>query len=385
MKKIITLLMLVSLVSFFNLNIQKCRAEEITKIKLKSISVTKDQFKSQENKKLQGFSTYDNTTARKYVLGPNDVINLSFIGFPDFRQDNIHIQPDGKLLIAPVGSIKAEGMTIDELQQELTLKFGTIIKNPMISVNLVKPKSLMVYITGAVTSPGSYELNTDTSVSNAYVTDEKTTVVERKSPLLTNVLVAAGGITPDADIENIEISNKYDNTKYKINLLELINKGNSTQDICLINGDSVYIPKSASTLAIDTKKYSAFAASTFSQKQIPVRVLGYVNHAGLVMLDTKVSPRLNTAISEAGGYPTGYSSPPKNVIISRMDNNGKFTSAKINPMKEDVVLLPNDVIYVPEKTSSQVGRAFDYLLRIVSPVSSVATGYSNMDWAIHNK
>ena len=63
-----------------------------------------------------------------------------------------------------------------------------------------------------------------------------------------------------------------------------------------------------------------------------------------------------------------------------MDNNGKLSSTKVNPMSNDIVLLPNDIIFVPEKTSSGIARGFDYLFRVVSPVSSFATGYSNMDY-----
>ena len=295
-KKIISTLLIFASLLLPNFSILKCKAEVPSKIKLNS-GVTAEEFKS---KKSQNPDFSNNITHRKYILGPNDIINMSFIGFPEFKQENIRIQPDGNILIAPVGQIKAEGMTLDELQSELTKKYEVIIKNPMISLSLFKTKPLIVYVTGAIVSPGSYELNTDTSYSNSFTSAEKSTVIERKTPLLTNILGAAGGITPDADLENVEISNKYDGAKYKVNLLDLVSKGMSTQDIYLMSGDVVYVPKLATSFAVDSQKYNAFASSTFSQKQIPVRVMGYVNNAGLVMLDVNNSPRLNTAISMAG-------------------------------------------------------------------------------------
>ena len=374
MKKIVTFLVFVSLFIFPNFSNLKSSAAQGDSLKANLSAVSES---SQEPQELE---VRNNTYARKYILGPNDVLDISFIGFPEFRQENVRVQPDGNILIGPIGATKAQGKTLDELRNELKNKFEVIIKNPMISITLTKTKPLIVYLTGAIVSPGSYELNTDTSYSNSYTSEQRTVAIDRKTPLLTNILGAAGGITPDADLENIEISNKYDGTKYNVNLLDLVNKGNSAQDIYLMSGDIVYVPKLSTTYAIDSQKYNDFAASTFSRKQIPVRVMGYVNNAGLVMLNASDSPRLNTAISMAGGYLYGSTSPPKSVIISRMDNNGKLTSAKVNPMKNDVVLLPNDIVFVPEKASSGIARGFDYLLRVVNPVSSFATGYSNMDY-----
>jgi hypothetical protein len=103
------------------------------------------------------------------------------------------------------------------------------------------------------------------------------------------------------------------------------------------------------------------------------------------MLTASDSPRLNTAISKAGGYLFGMTSPPKNVIISRMDSEGRLASTKVNPMKNDVLLLPNDVIFVSENMTSSLGRGFDYLLRIISPVSSFASGYNNFDYVFRHK
>ncbi len=383
-KHILNLLIFAGLILLPNFIASKVLAEDTAGKKLNSSIVKEDQVSPDNSTAFSNFGTTNNSAPRKYILGPNDIVNISFIGFPEFKQENIRIQPDGNILIAPVGTIRAEGMTLDQLQSKLVDRFNVIIKNPMISISLTKTKPLIVYVTGAINSPGSYELNTDTSYSNAYTSLAQSTAIDRKTPLLTNMLVAAGGITPDADIENIEISNRYENTKYKVNLLDLIEKGNTSQDIYLMSGDVINVPKLATNFAVDMKKYNSFAASSFSKKQIPVRVFGYVNSSGLVMLDAGESPRLNTAISQAGGYLNGTTSPPKSVIVSRMDNNGILSSTRVNPMREDIVLLPNDVIFVPEKTSSSVARGFDYLLRIVSPVSSFASGYNNMDYVFRD-
>jgi len=370
----------------FSLSVLEAKAESESEINNKKLNsgVNENQFSQETYRSPSRTGTPGNLDLRRYIMGPNDIINISFVGLPEFKQENVRVQPDGNILLAPVGTIRAEGLTLDQLQSELAEKFKIIIKNPMISISLLKTKPLIVYLTGAIDKPGSYELNTDTSYSNSYVSPDQSAAIERKTPLLTNLLIAAGGLTPNADIENIEISNRYDNTHYKVNLLELVEKGDSKQDIYLMNGDVVLIPKLPTNYAVDINKYNAYASSSFAKKQIPVRVFGYVKNSGLVMLNAGESPRLNTAISQAGGYLEGMSTPPKTVIVSRMDSNGILSSRKINPMVQDMVMMPNDIVFVPEKTSSSVARGFDYLLRVVSPFSSFAGGWNNFDYIFND-
>jgi len=82
----------------------------------------------------------------------------------------------------------------------------------------------------------------------------------------------------------------------------------------------------------------------------------------------------------AGGY--RYDTPyiPKKVYISRSDANGKFTTMTCNPQNKDVTILPNDVIYVPDKIRPAAGRAFDYVTRLTTSVSGIAGSYN--EWSL---
>lgn len=322
---------------------------------------------------------YTDITARKYVLGPNDIINVSVLGIPEFSQDAVKVQPDGKINISGMESIYVNGMTFEDLRNRLNEKYSYYVKNPNVLVQLKRCRPFIIQVSGAVSIPGSYEINTDTETSSS-IYDSSSTYVERRTPILSNVLTAAGGINYDADIEHIQISNRFENTEYEINLLDLVEKGKSPQDIYLMAGDSVHVPSLPSPLAINSEKYRKFASSTFANRVVPVRVLGYVNTPGLIKLDASLSPNLNTAIAEAGGYRNDSSYPPKLVYISRTGSNGKLVTTTVNPMKNDIALLPNDIVYVPDKPRSTLGRAFDYVLRIAEPASSIAGSYNN--WSL---
>jgi polysaccharide export outer membrane protein len=319
-------------------------------------------------------------TSRKYLLGPNDVISVKFYSADKLDQNNLKIQPDGNVFLTPVGEIEAAGLTINEFRELLEEKYSYYVKNPRISVKLEHSRPFIVYVTGAVQNPGSYELNTNTT-STQYVTNYKPEIqIERKTPLLTNILVAAGGICYDADLEYVEINNSIDGSSYIVNLLELIEKGDSSQDVYLMAGDTVYVPKLATPLALTSEKYKKYASATFSPRFIPVKVFGYVNKPGLVKLDSADSLNINSAITSAGGYLIDSAYAPKKVILGRIDENGKLVKSLINPMMNDITLMPNDIVYVPEKTRPLIGKAFDYMTRVLTPVNAAAGSYNN--WSL---
>ena len=317
---------------------------------------------------LRGYLDLDkNFTARKYVIGPNDVLDISIYDSPEFDQKGVVVQPDGKITINPLGSFYVAGLTLEDLQNTISNKLNFYLNDPQVSITLAQSRSFIVYISGAVMNPGSYELSTSSNERRLLSSDKPEVQIDRKTPLLTNVLIAAGGIAFDADIEHIQVSNKLDNNKYEVNLLKLVEDGDPSQDIYLIAGDTVNVPKLASPFLVSPEKYKKYAGATFSPKYITVKVFGYVNSPGLVKLDAAQSLNLNSAITAAGGYMRDSAYAPTKVYLSRADTSGKLVTKVFNPMKNDVTIMPNDTIYVPEKFRPLGGKFFDFLNRIAQP------------------
>jgi len=328
------------------------------------------------------FSLYieNNMQSREYILGPNDIINISVFEASEFDQKGIRIPPNGKITLMNVGTINATGLTIEELQNMLVLKYKRYLNDPQVTVNLEKTKPMLVYVSGAVMSPGSYELETDAVWEHNVYKNTSETVGNRKTPVLSNVIVAAGGITFDADLEHVKIKNIFEEKEYDVNLLKMLETADSSQDLYLVAGDSVYIPKLQTPFAVSDEKYKKYASSTISPKNISVKVYGYVNSPGLVSLETSRSLNLNSAIAAAGGYMKDSAYASDKVYLSRADNNGKLVTKVINPKQNDVTIMPNDIIYIPEKPRPLGGKAFDYMYRLIKPVNAFAYTYNN--WAL---
>ncbi len=327
---------------------------------------------------------YANYTGRKYILGPNDIISIDVYDSPEFSHENVLIQPDGNITVAPFGSLPLAGKTMEEVQQDLAQKLKFYLNDPRVTVKLEHSKPFTVYVSGAVLKPGSYEMVTDVFRNQLVADNTPEVLLERKAPLLSNVLVAAGGISYDADLEHVTITNKIDGSHYQVNLLELIQNGNSDHDLFLVAGDTVNVPRLQTAYAVNEEKYRALLGSTIFQKNIPVKVYGYVNRPGLVALESSQSANLNSAIAAAGGFLNenngSASYLPDTVLVSRVDGSGHISTTRVNPRKEDMSLRPNDIVYVPDKARPRVGKAFDFLTRVITPLAGIATASNN--WAL---
>lgn len=322
----------------------------------------------------------NNYTGRKYRLGPNDVLSVNVYDSPEFTQENLLVMPDGNVNVAPFGSINVAGQTIDDVQKDLSERLKGYLNDPQVTVKLEKTKPFQVYVSGAVLHPGAYEMVTDMNRAQVVSNSTPEVLLERKTPLLSNVLVASGGLRYDADLEHVKIRNKFDGQEMDVNLLQLL-QGDSDQDVFLIAGDTVEVPALATPYAVDEQKYKAMLGSSVFQKEIPIKIYGYVNKPGLVMLDSAQSANLNSAIGEAGGFlSTDASYSPSKVFVSRVDQNGRLATVAVDPRHEDMTLHPNDIVYVPSKTVPKVGRAFDFLTRVVTPLAGIASGANN--WSL---
>lgn len=328
-----------------------------------------------------GLEFNSNEHSREYLLGVNDVISVFVYDSQEFNQEKIRVQPDGNIVLAPLGPIKASGKTIAELHNLLVNKYKFYLKDPQVTIRLDQTKPFVAYIRGNVLNPGGYELNTDTSTNQGFVSQDISLLqMQRKSPLLSNLLVAAGGAKFDSDFEHIKIKNKNTNEEFEVNLLRLLDTGDANQDVYLMAGDVIYVPKLPTPLAVSEDNYKKYMTSTFSPKYIPIKVFGYVTNPGIIKLDSSASITINSAIMGAGGYLTDAAYAPKKVYISRADASGKLVTKVVNPMSNDMIVMPNDIVYVPEKPRPLIAKAFEAINKVIMPINMFANTYNN--WAL---
>ncbi|WP_371372127.1 polysaccharide biosynthesis/export family protein [Sporomusa aerivorans] len=166
-------------------------------------------------------------SAQNYQLAPGDVLEISVWGYEDLQIKEIPVRPDGKIAFPLVGEVQAGGLSPTELSQTITDSLSNYVKNPIVTVNIFKYRTTRVYVLGEVAKPGMYEL-------------------EKQHNLLDAVGIA-GSYTKYAAKKKVYVIRKEQeavNTKVKVDLLNLLEKGDMSQNIVLNEGDVVFLTKS---------------------------------------------------------------------------------------------------------------------------------------------
>ena len=167
-------------------------------------------------------------TTPSYRLFKGDTFNVLAIGFPDgIGVNNITVGLDGYVQLPYVGSIKMEGLTLDEAKEVLMESLGEYLRIPDMSLLITSYGPRKVYVMGNVASPGIHDLSIDRM--NAYA-----------------ALASAGGWTGRARSTRIQVIRVHNDMMYyrTLNMKDYTKKHDLTQNVVLEDGDIVYVPAS---------------------------------------------------------------------------------------------------------------------------------------------
>ena len=70
---------------------------------------------------------------REYVIHANDELEIKF-PYYDKLNDQMRVRPDGKIQLQLAGTLQAEGLTPEDLQHELRLRYARFLKEPELAV-----------------------------------------------------------------------------------------------------------------------------------------------------------------------------------------------------------------------------------------------------------
>ena len=103
----------------------------------------------------------------EYRLGANDQVEISVFGVQDLTK-TVRINTNGQISLPLIGAVPAGGMTIPELESELTRRYaGSYLQNPQVTVFVKEFTSQRITLEGAVAKPGIYPLTGRTTLLQA--------------------------------------------------------------------------------------------------------------------------------------------------------------------------------------------------------------------------
>ena len=279
------------------------------------------------------------------LLGPDDQITIRVVGEDEISDKPLRISSTGYITLPLAGKIHAAGLTVEQLESEITERMKTYINDPAVSVTRMEMRSQPVSVIGAVMTPGVHQLQ------------GRKTLIE--------MLSMAGGLKEEAGY-NATITRRLEWGRVplpsvaddptgqfsiaEIPLPDLIEGKNPALNISVMPNDVISIAKAQM-----------------------VYVIGDVVKAGTIVLERRRQVTVLQAMSLASGLTK--TAKAKEAKILRLDPaSAKRTEVPIDLAAllagkiEDVTMQPEDILYVPSGTDHKLGT------RVLESVISVGTG-----------
>lgn len=164
------------------------------------------------------------TADPNYVIGPQDLIDVSVWKEPDLSRAAVPVRPDGKISLPLVNDVQAAGLTPAQLGAQITSSLTKYMTNPQVTVIVTQINSQRIYVLGEVARAGSYELLPDMNVLQG--------------------LSDAGGFTTFANPKKIYILRQENGKQQKIpfNYKDVVSGKDPAQNMNLKAGDTIIVP-----------------------------------------------------------------------------------------------------------------------------------------------
>jgi len=264
-----------------------------------------------------------------YHLGSRDILSLSIHAGGVMQEEvDVTVSDQGRINVPFIGTINAKGLTLSQLEEAIRIPLEKdFFVSPQVTLQIKEYHSISFFISGAVKTPGKYEMTSATDFLEL-VAKAGGVLVERGS--IAYVLRENHDISLTQESVKEAIKNR---ETRKVDLTQLLDKGDMSHNIALISGDIVYIPN----------------ASKLDQAVSNIYVEGEVKRPGVY----EYQPGMTAmgACIMAGGFDKYAAISRTKIIRTR---NGKQDIIKINLEKvtdgkiADIPVKPGDRIHIPE-------------------------------------
>ena len=269
-----------------------------------------------------------------YLLGPGDLLEIT-LREEEVSFEEILVRPDGNISFSLVENLRAQGLTVTELDSALTAALGHYLRDPKIDIQITEYHSKLVSVLGAILSINTAGKQTG---QGRYPLRTRTTVL--------HLILEAGGTTEDAQLDKVQLIRG--GRPYVLNLQRALSTGDQSHNVILQAEDIVVVPGSG-------------------QLNKKVVVLGQVAHPNVYMFPEDAY--LLDAMSRAGGLAATALRDDIRVIRATSAGPKMFTVnfdriTRHLDLAQNMLLFNNDIVFVPRSFIGDVNEA----LAKVSPV-----------------
>jgi len=241
------------------------------------------------------------------LIGPGDMLHILVFDTPELEQ-HARVTDDGNVPLVFLGNVHVAGLTPEGAARliESDLVAKEYMKHPQVTVNIDSFATQGVLVSGQVTHPGSYQIDTSRTVLD--------------------VLSLAGGLT---DVADRHVTIERHGTGERVQYFVSNNPEEAFDHSILIHpGDKILVPKAAIAYMLGDVEHPG--GYTFSN-----------NNSQLTALQM---------LALAGGTPPN-ASPAQAKLIRRSADGFTTKQIQLSDMAKgkvaDFQLQPDDIIYVP--------------------------------------
>lgn len=255
-----------------------------------------------------------------YLIGPGDTLRVTLFG-KEQAEYELGVNHEGDLELPGLGPVNVAGLTFSEVKAALADRVARQMIGVQVNVTMGKLRALQVFVLGEVSKPGTYSISALSTITHA--------------------LFAAGGISNIGSLRNIQLKRSGELVAV-LDLYDLLINGDTSNDLVLQPGDSVFVPVVERTAAI----------SGAVRRPAIYELAGGESMADLVAL--------------AGGMlPGAYA---KQLFLERIDNSRKSVQTLDLTKRGDAQKLVShgDLLRVKEM-SDRVDNAITLLGAVVRP------------------
>lgn len=130
------------------------------------------------------------------------------------------VRPDGKINLPLIGELDAMNLSPVDLEANITKSYASILKNPIVMLQVQRVESKKYYLSGEVARAGAFPLVSPTTVLQA--------------------LTISGGLRDFAKMDKIVIMRGTERLKF--NYKDVLKGKKMEQNILLQPGDHVHVP-----------------------------------------------------------------------------------------------------------------------------------------------
>jgi len=316
--------------------------------------------------------------ATDYLLGGGDRIRVNVFEVPEYTGE-YQVPPGGSINMPLIGSIPVSGLTTEQAADTIARKYARFLKRPLISVNLLSPRPINVFVAGEVTRPGAYTLSLEGGAGNNPGV---------QYPTVLAALTIAQGVTLAADVTQVQLRRKVGRSgeqTVSLDLKELTQTGRISQEITLRDGDTIVVPTATSLNVAEARNlFSAnFAASQTSPRSVVV--IGQVYRPGSYLVTAGNAggaegggaggglPTVMRSLQLAGGI-TSLADVRK-IKLRRPTRTGTEQTIDINlwellqsgDINQDIVVQDGDTIVIPTATDISAAESTQLATTTLSP------------------